>query len=389
MTSLKRPLSEMVEPSNSKKSALENGNNSNLSYNFGEIAKEYVTEIKKFLEIWIPRKFNSESLERFLGKYRYRADIEAINKVIAEPIWELLDRGGKRWRSVLLLLIAETFGKKKEHVMDFVTMTEIVHNGSLIIDDIEDDSECRRGKPCLHKMEQYGLDVAINVGNFMYFLPLKVLSEKRKDLSPAKLLNCYEVYSSEMLNLHLGQGLDICWHSKKLQDKEPSIDEYLLMCANKTGGLARMCAKLSAILCDATPEQVEIVGKFAESIGIAFQIIDDIMNVEPGKLSDSKGMIGEDIHEGKRSIMVIHCLDKASEVDANRLKEILALKTTDQELIKEAISIMVKTGSIDYAKKKAEQLINEAWEEVSAILPDSPAKLKLRALVDFLLDRDI
>lgn len=237
-----------------------------------------------------------------------------------------------------------------------------------------------------------GVDVAINTGNFMYFLPLRVLRDKAHLLSPDTLRKCYEVYSHEMLNVHLGQGLDICWHSKQLHDhsREPSVENYLQMCANKTGALARMSAKLSALICGGTDPQVEAIGIFAESIGIAFQIQDDILNVQTDNLlSNNKGGVGEDIHEGKRTIMVIHCFNNAPQEDAKRLKEILSLHTNDRELILEAIDILKRNGSIEFAKKKANQLITDAWAQVDPLLPNSPAKNKLKALVDYLIERDV
>jgi geranylgeranyl pyrophosphate synthase len=226
----------------------------------------------------------------------------------------------------------------------------------------------------------------------MYFLPLRIMRERKSTLPETTMLKLYDVYSQEMLNLHVGQALDICWHSTRMSEavsREPSIDNYLHMCANKTGGLARMSAKMSAIISGASDEQVEAIGKFAESIGIAFQIQDDILNIEEtAALAQSKGGIGEDIHEGKRTIMVLHTFHTASREDAKRLKEILSLKTNDVKLIEEAINIMKRNGSIEFAKKKAEDLMLDAWNELDSFLEASAAKSKLKALVDYLIQRD-
>jgi len=304
-----------------------------------QLITSYVPAINKALEKYIPRQLTKENIQQINGFQSYEWDFEALNEAVS-PIWDLLDRGGKKWRSVLFLLIAEVFSKKVEDVIDFTVIIEVLHNGSLIIDDIEDNSQYRRGKRCLHILK--GLDVALNSGNLMYYLPLKVLQDRKSSLNESILLKCYELYSEEMLNVHLGQGLDIVWHSKtSYEGKEPTVANYLKMCANKTGALARLSAKLSATVCGATNEQIEAIGNFAESIGIAFQIQDDMLNIETnGFLSNSKGGIGEDIHEGKRTIMVIHCFDNAPQHDVRRLKEILAMKTNDQKLIVEAIEII-------------------------------------------------
>jgi len=254
------------------------------------------------------------------------------------------------------------------------------------LDDIEDDSHFRRGKPALHKL--VGVDVAINAGNFMYFLPLRILQENNS-IHNDTLLKCYHIYGQEMTNLHLGQGLDIWWHSQS-SAIEPTVDNYLQMCANKTGGLARMSAKLSALICGANPQQIEAFGKFSETIGIAFQIQDDILNIEEvSDLSALKGGVGEDIHEGKRTLMVLHAFKNAPPQEGARLREILGMHTNDVTLIKEAIGTLNKTKSVEYAREVAKQMMEDAWNSVDSLLPASDAKLKLKALVDFLIVRSV
>ncbi len=125
----------------------------------------------------------------------------------------------------------------------------------------------------------------------MYFLPLRVLEEKGHLFSPEVILQCYQIYSQEMIKLHMGQGIDIHWHSHTAPlEKLPTTQNYLHMCAYKTGGLARMSAKISAILCGASVEQTESLAAFAEAVGVAFQIQDDILNLQTeSTLSIGKG----------------------------------------------------------------------------------------------------
>ena len=149
-----------------------------------------------------------------------------------------------------------------------------------------------------------------------------------------------------------------------------------------------MSAKFSALLSGANSEQVEKIGKFAESIGIAFQIQDDLLNLDSSALSVGKGGIGEDIHEGKRSLMVIHTLQNATPEDATRLQYILSLKTTDTSLIEEAIGIMKKYDSFQFSRRKAQELVDAAWKEVESFLNESPAKEKLKGLANFLISRN-
>jgi geranylgeranyl pyrophosphate synthase len=341
--------------------------------------------IDKTIEKWLPRKFDEKTLEQICGKPRYKFDVETLQRTIADPFWDFLDRGGKRWRPYLFLLVAEALGAKPEKYLDLVLIPEVVHNGSIVVDDIEDDSEMRRGKPCLHKI--FGIDVAINVGNFMYFFPLLPLYKNREKFDEKTFSKILEVYIQEMINIHIGQATDIGWH--KGFAKEITEEQYLQMCAFKTGTLARMSAKIAAIVAGADDATVEKIGRFAESIGIAFQIQDDILNVSESELAKGKGGIGEDITEGKRTLMVIYTLKKASEEDKKRLLEILDMHTRDPQLIQEAIDILRKYDAINYAKEFARRLVRETWSGVDKILPESEAKRKLKAFADFLIERDV
>jgi geranylgeranyl pyrophosphate synthase len=312
-------------------------------------------------------------------------NLDALNKAIAEPIWEFLERGGKRWRPALFLLIIEALGKNPEDFVDFAIIPEVIHNGTLMVDDIEDASEFRRGKPCTYKI--YGLDIAINAGNAMYYLPLLPLIKNKEKISKEKLCKVYEIYVQEMISLSMGQAMDISWHkgianADKLEEKD-----YLQMCAYKTGTLARMSAKIAAVLADANEELADKLGHFAESIGIAFQMQDDILDLTGEEFAEKKGGRGQDITEGKRSLIVIHTLKVANAKDRKRLIEILNMHTSDQKLKDEAIKIMEKYGSIEYAKDFARKIVKESWEEVERLLPASEAKEKINAFAKFLIER--
>jgi len=306
---------------------------------FSTVIEKFYPKIQKCLENYMPRRFDQETMNFYFTEPKYTSDVDSATHSLLDPLWDLLDRGGKRWRPVLVALIAEIFNKDIEDILPVAFLCEIVHNGSLIIDDIEDDSQLRRGKPCVHI--SHHVDVAINVGCFMYFAPLVLFREIRKEgkYEESLILKAYELYAEEMIKIHLGQGLDIWWHSG---NKNPSESEYLQMCAYKTGTLARLSARLSTLFCGGNDEQLEKIGSFAEAIGVAFQIQDDLLNLTGEEFSQKISMIGEDIYEGKRSLMVIHTLLEASEEDSNRLSEILNMHTRDENLIKEAIDLMKK-----------------------------------------------
>jgi geranylgeranyl diphosphate synthase type I len=343
--------------------------------------------IDKVIEKYIPRNFAKNAALFRTNPPKYAYNLDTLNKAVAEPVWEFLDRGGKRWRPSLFLLICEALGKNPEDFADFAIIPEVIHNGTLMVDDIEDASKYRRGKPCTYKI--YGLDIAINAGNAMYYLPLLPLIENREKLSPEKLSKIYEIYVQEMINLSLGQAMDIAWHRGLAKADEIDEKDYLQMCAYKTGTLVRMAAKMAAVLADADEELVEKLARFAESIGIAFQMQDDILDLTGKDFAEKKGGRGKDITEGKRTLIVIHTRKVANTKDKKRLAEILNIHTSDQKLIEEAMEIIKKYGSIDYAKNFAVKIVEENWAGLEKLLPTSNAKEKLNAFAEFLVKREI
>lgn len=348
---------------------------------------EKASTIDRLIERYIPREFVKSSLVFSLDSPRYDYNVEALNKSIAEPVWDFLGRGGKRWRPSLFLLVIEGLGKNVEDLQEFAIIPEVIHNGTIMVDDIEDNSEFRRGKPCTHRL--FGLDVAINAGNAMYYLPLLTLVKNREKLGAEKLSRIYEIYVREMINISLGQAMDIAWHRGLADADRLTESQYLQMCAYKTGTLARMAARIAAVLCDASHDTVERLGRFAEAVGVAFQIQDDVLDLTSKKFAEKKGGKGQDITEGKRSLVVIHTLERAKAADRKRLITILNMHTTDQKLRNEAIRIMDQNGAIEYAKGFARQLVKDSWKEVDRLLSPSKAKEQLMAFADYLIERKI
>ncbi len=340
--------------------------------------------IDRILEKYIPRRMSPEYIEWAFGKPRYSYDVETLNNSLSDPIWDFLDRGGKRWRPALFLLISEALGADIEKIKNLLVIPESIHNGTIMVDDVEDCGELRRGKPCTHI--KYGTDIAINTGNYLYFIPLLSVRDSMNVLTKEQAVRIYEAYIQEMINVSAGQAMDIWWHKG---NSFPTEEHYLQMCAYKTGTLARLSARLAAIASGRDEETEKRLGAFAESIGVAFQIQDDVLDViSSGKEREAFGKsFGNDIKEGKRTLMVIHCLNHAKKEDTETLLDILNSHTSDPKRIKEAISLLHKTGSVEYAKSKAREIVLRSWKDVESTLPDSEAKRTLKSFADFLIER--
>jgi len=344
-------------------------------------------EIDRVIQKYLPRKVTKKWLEFVFGRPHYFYSPKAAQETLVDPIYDFLDRGGKRWRPALFLLVAEAVGGDPKKIKDFVIIPELLHDGSIIIDDIEDQGELRRGKPCLHKI--FGIDVAVNAGNFLYFLPLMALIKNKDKFKPKTLLEAYKICVQEMANIHLGQGMDIYWHKGKA--KKINQKEYLQMCAFKTGCLSRLAAKLAIVLSGKNGRLAESVGKMAESVGIGFQIQDDILDlVLEGKERKKFGKsFGNDIKEGKRTLMVIHALEKANRKDRERLLKILDKHTDNLKERKEAIKIIKKYGGIEYTREVAQKIVKDSWQEAEKLLPQSKAKVKLEQFINYLIERKV
>ncbi|SDQ34267.1 polyprenyl synthetase family protein [Natronobacterium texcoconense] len=351
-----------------------------------ETLAEWRPAVDEAIADLVPREIDDDYLESFFGEPTYEYDSESIQQALADPLWELLDRGGKRWRAVLFLVFVDGFGEDPEEYLPYACIPEILHNGTIIVDDVEDGATKRRGGPALHHV--YGQDVALNAGNAMYFLPLKILTENPADLPAEQRLAAYEMLMYELNRTHLGQGMDIYWHNEC--DTPVGTEEYLEMCACKTGCLARIVARLAAIITDQPAEVEEAVASYAELTAVAFQIGDDILDVENslGRAGDFGKEFGNDVREGKKTLLVIHALEESPPEKARRLGELLeADENTDEEVL-EALSILEEAGSIEYARERALDLAANARAELDAVAFDDETIQELEAFTTFVIERD-
>ena len=311
-----------------------------------------IVKIEAELEKWlVPEKiFGSGS--GFISGAISDASLESL----FTPLKEMLSRGGKRWRPLLMTLICETLGGG-DSALPLAPLVEFSHNASLIHDDIEDDSAQRRGKPVIHKI--YGIDTAINCGSFFYFLSLCCIDSftgENKD-------RIYKLWAEYIRRLHLGQGIDIMWHNDiKIV---PSIEEYYFMCGMKTGALARLAAELGAYISGAggatggNEQAAQLLGEAAEKLGIGFQILDDVRNLTDGNPGKKRG---DDISEGKKSLPVILFLNKYPEKREQIFYCLYSAKTNGVAVpeVKEMIDLLTGAGVFSEAQEKAKLLIEEA-----------------------------
>ena len=360
------------------------------------VMTEHLSRIEHALNAVLPLKADADWLSAVAGQGCFEVSPEEADRFL-EPGRALLRRGGKRWRPLVSVLVCESLGGgTKADIL--AALTEIPHNGSLIVDDIEDSSPMRRGGKAIHLL--FGTDLAVNMGNLMYFLPTMVFG--KAGFSEAVTLTMMNDWLTVMRRLHLGQGYDILWHGQS--GLFPGKEAYLRMCRFKTGSLASLAARLgvraafaplseenqgtqeylkyleSAGLQSAEEETfVQCIGDAWEDMGTGFQILDDVQNLSSGIPGKNHG---DDIVEGKKSYPVILHVERHKS-DAERLERLFAQAAEgDRAAVDSAIALMEKSGSIDEAREKGRALLEKGKQQILSLLPEHSSRDILVSIVD-------
>ncbi|MGD0688648.1 MAG: polyprenyl synthetase family protein [Candidatus Bathyarchaeia archaeon] len=320
-----------------------------------------------------------------LGQYKADIDVELEKHLPrdGEPfefyasVWDLIDRGGKRFRPALTFLACECVGGKKEDAVGAAAAIELLHNMTLVHDDIEDQSELRRGKPCIHKI--YGVPSAINSGDAML---IKVFEIANSSKIPAE--RCQRLVAKiadRAYGITWGQAFEFSmWERKNFTE-----EDVIRLLRFKTGALTGLSTEGGAIAGGGSQEQLEILGKFGETVGIAFQIVDDLLNVK-GDVKEYGKEIGGDIREGKKTVLAAHLLKAATPQDKKVFGRLLGKKNVKKNEIRQVIGLYEKYGSTEYAKTQADTFLENAMKTLNR-LPPSEARNSLSSIADFLVSR--
>jgi geranylgeranyl pyrophosphate synthase len=257
-----------------------------------------------------------------------------------------IQTGGKRLRAILPLLIADALGSDAASILPFGAACEILHNASLVHDDIQDGDTARRDQPTVWK--KFGVAQAINLGDAMIAYTLLLMHRLQvpaalRDRATTRLF-------LEMLRVIEGQIDDLEFKHRP----DVSLEEYLHMVEGKTSRLFALPMGGAALLCGAPAAVEEALVEAACHVGTLFQVQDDILNVF-GPVGRDR--IGNDIREGKRTLLVVHCLQHSGARDASRLRAILEepSSSTSEADIDEAKSLFEASGSLAFCFDELER----------------------------------
>jgi geranylgeranyl diphosphate synthase type II len=307
---------------------------------------------------------------------------------LSELIADYPNRGGKMMRPSICLATACTFGADLEEVVPFAASIELLHNALLIHDDIQDESEKRRGLPTLHAL--HGIPLAINAGDTLLMLALGPLLSQQHHYGGVVGHKLIELTLRMARETAEGQALDIGWRRDNRLDI--SSADYLDMVLKKTAWMATIWpAQIGLLIGSKGRVDPTAVIKFGFFLGACFQIQDDVLNLNPS-LGYGKEAMG-DLYEGKKTLMLIHARENSTPEERKEIDRILTLNRFDRntEEIVWLHNQMLNTGSIIYARTVAEALGGAALHEFSLVfghLPDSPAKRFIENLVTWILERE-
>ena len=353
----------------------------------GDRWKPLVDRIDRHLENFLPKTLEDADLVRFAGPPRWAHDPTVHTEMLSTPAWDLISRGGKRWRPLFGILLVESLGNSADPYEEMVVATaELCHTGALIIDDIEDGSLIRRGEEASHL--RYGTDVAINAANTLYFLPHLLYSD-HPDLSDSQRLATYRSMVQQLVKAHLGQAMDIYWSrnltaenfERWLADGLP--EKILQMYAFKTGSALEGLAELACTVGSSSEQLRQACVGLARDLGVSFQIVDDVLDFE-GSPSWKK-TVGQDVATGKLTYAVVRALNRLGPAPRRRLLDLLCGRGSEQDTVSEAISLVRESGALDESRGHAWQIFEKAWSRFAGLVPDSGKKAMLRELCDMLI----
>ena len=308
-----------------------------------------------------------EATEREFGR-----DTVSNVGVISEIGEYLRAGGGKRIRPALLLLSAKLFGKNGRSTIRLGAVVEIIHTATLVHDDIIDEATTRRGRAAANT--KWGNAKCVLSGDWLYMQAFKIAVQERNFRVLDVLIDLTQMMvEGELLQLEkLGRCI--------------SLDEHFDLINRKTACLFSVCMRLGAIVGGATPEEETNLGAYGHNVGMAFQIVDDVLDLTASE--DILGKpVGSDLREGKCTMAIIHALDRCTAEERRWIETVLDERAFRSVTHEQILGILQRYGSVDAALSRASEFAAAAAHALS-IFPDSEIKRALLWVPEFVVARE-
>ncbi|MHB8110402.1 MAG: polyprenyl synthetase family protein [Syntrophorhabdaceae bacterium] len=293
---------------------------------------------------------------------------------IKEIVTYIIKSGGKRVRPVLVMLCSKLCGYRGKKHIAYAAIIEFIHTATLLHDDVVDNAKTRRGLSTVNTV--WGNEPSVLVGDFLYSRSFELMSRDGNN-------EILKTISQVTTALSEGEILEIV----KTADVETTEKDYYEIIGNKTAVLFGAACEIGAILGNKSPDERKALRNFGYSLGIAFQLMDDVLDYT--SFNDVLGKrVGTDLKEGKVTLPLIHVLKNAKEDDKTYIQKIFAKQKINQRDFNRVLKIIEKNGGIAYTVQATEKELDKAKKYLD-IFPPSKYKAALVELADYMLKREM
>ena len=294
-----------------------------------------------------------------------------------EPIKYTIDGGGKRLRPILLILAAEALGASLQQSLPAAAAVELLHNFTLVHDDIMDQDDTRRGRPTVHS--RWDTDVALLAGDGLVALAYQSLLATPGD----RIVQIAKIFTAGLIDLCEGQALDREFETRN----DVSLDDYLDMISKKTASLLSMCACIGGHIAGGDDSQIEALQVYGKSLGMAFQIQDDLLDI----VSDQKTLgkdFGSDVRQKKKTFLWVHARNHAEPSQVEALTHYFNLPHIETEHIYKVRDIFMKAGTLNRARDFVHRYIDSAEQSLKPLEAGGVKTEDLKQLLHLIAKRE-
>jgi octaprenyl-diphosphate synthase len=311
------------------------------------------------------------------------SDFLAVNDFIVDQLYSevdlvenighyIVEAGGKRMRPLLVLLSSRACGIKSDEHIAMAAVIEFIHTATLLHDDVVDMSSLRRGRPTVNA--EWNNPSSVLVGDFIYSRSFQILVA----IGDMKIM---EIIADTTNKIAEGEVLQLLSKS----NPDSSEADYMRVIENKTAILFQAAGECGAILAGADQAVATALQKFGRHLGIAFQLIDDVLDYD-GDTDELGKNVGDDLAEGKPTLPLVYAMQNADDNDLQLIRRSLLADNIDQQDLRDVIQIVGDSGALDYTRDLAEKQAEMARTCLQAV-PDSEYRQALHDMVDFSINR--
>ena len=319
-----------------------------------------------------------ENNAKIVNKY-LNSKLKGNPKKLYDAAGHLIVNGGKRLRPYMVIRSCQILGGKSSTAMIAASAVEMVHNFTLVHDDIMDNDEMRHGVPTVHK--KFGMPIAILAGDVLFSKAFQIISESK--LSPNANTHLISRLAKACVDVCEGQLLDI-----KMADEKriPTEKEYITTIGKKTAALFDVSCAMGAICATNKPKDISNLSTFGRNLGIAFQITDDLIGVM-GDPKVTKKPVGNDLREGKKSLPILMAIKLAKGNEKKIILKAFGNSKISKKDLNKAVEVIRSLGIEEKVRNQALKYAEKS--EKSLIKYKGTAKIELTALLDFVVKRSV